>query len=110
MIGLNTACDVYRATRTENEFGEPESTWEPIVSQVACRFVLGDPARRVELKPAGGGDALQATHLVIFPPGTDVAPGDRLYWEERFYDVLSADDVDATGHHIEAYVVRLEGA
>lgn len=109
MIGANTVCDVYRASETVNDYGEPVLTWALLVSSVPCRFVVGDYARRVELQAVAGAQVAVATHMVLLPADTDVVAGDRLERELKQYEVLSADDIDNVGHHIQAHVVRLEG-
>ena len=109
MLGLNTTCDIYRAVRTVNDYGEEIPTWSRTDHGAKCRVVMGDYARREALQVAGGADARVATHMVVLPADIDVAPGDRILWQGRYYDVLSADDVDGIGHHLECHVVRLEG-
>ncbi len=109
MIGANTTATIRRGTETLDDFGSPVVKWADVVT-VPCRFVVGDWHQRESLRAIGGTATVVATHMVFVPADTDIVVGDRIRHRDRDYEVLACDDIDYAGHHIEAHVVRMEGA
>lgn len=109
MIGANSVCDVLERKTTTDSYGGETVTFETHAEDVPCRFIIGKYHQRLQLKTAGASEAEVATHQVILPADTTVEVGWGLEWKGEEYKVLSADDIDGHGHHIECHVVRLGG-
>lgn len=107
MIGLNQTATVQRATTTQDEYGVPVETWTD-VGTVRCRLIPLPYSEQAELKVLGGGQHTVASHKVLMPI-YDIKIKDRLVIGTETYTVLSVEDVDRIGHHIEAQVAYVEG-
>jgi len=111
VIGLNETVDKYRPTQTTNPEGEEVFTWpdSPTESDIPCRVVTVSLARKAQMEAIGLHYGDVEAYTFLFEDGKDIATDDKLEYDGEYYRVLTVEDPDKLGHHLEVLAVHVEG-
>lgn len=111
MIGLNESVDKYRPTWAEGNEGEdvltlPGSATE---SGLECRIVTVSLADKAHMEAIGLHYGEVKAYVFLFADGADVVVDDHLKYGSEYYRVLTSEDPDKLGHHLEVLGVHVQG-
>ena len=110
MIGLNESVDKYRPTWKENDEGEDIPTLGTVsATGLACRIVTVSLADKAHMESIGLHYGEVKAYVFLFDDGTDVVVDDHLKYGSEYYRVLTSEDPDKSGHHLEVLGVLVQG-
>lgn len=111
MIGLNESVDKYRPTWAEGDEGEDVLTLpgSATASDLECRIVTVSLADKAHMEAIGIHYGEEKAYIFLFDDGTDIAVDDHLLYGSEYYRVLTAEDPDKMGHHLEVLGVHVQG-
>jgi len=98
---LNTTASAYRNTMTQNDMGANVRTATAIITSFRCRIGQVSATERA----MAGGTGVELTHRLFKSLETgayELAEGDEVRVGTVIYDVMSVNNPDGMGHHLEA--------
>ena len=112
MIGLNIKVDIHRPTSTtDTGWNVSEVAYSSIAtySDVRARISTLRTEERESLQAIGINVSTTAVHRIFFDAGTDVLIKDHIKHDSKVYEVVSIEDMDKTGQHLEGFIVLWQG-
>ena len=110
-MGLNQVCDRYAATEAENAQREEVLTWPSTAttSNISTRIVTVSLADRAHMQAIGDHYGEEVAYVFLFEYGATWAVDDYVKWGSDFYRVLTVENPDKIGHHLEVLAVYVQG-
>ena len=105
-VMLNKTAKSYRRVAgTENEYGEPASSWTTQVASFKCAFQTNSSSNGEAQVIAG--KMILASHILYCLVGTDIKGGDRIEITSKLYEVKLVSNEAERDSHLKAYCNRI---